>query len=106
MNELSVLELKEKIESGKDFILLDVRESHELYISNLEIESIHIPFDELSSRVDELDGSKEIIVMCRSGNSATTACKLLTEKGFKNVFNLKGGINEWAKKIDPSLPVY
>jgi rhodanese-related sulfurtransferase len=106
MNELSVLELKEKIESGRDFTLLDVREPHELYISNLKIESIHIPLDDLSSRMDELDGSKEIIVMCRSGNSATTACKLLTEKGFKNVFNLKGGINEWAQKIDPSLPVY
>jgi len=44
--------------------------------------------------------------MCRSGNRSGSACELLEKEGFTNVANLKGGINEWARKIDPSLPIY
>lgn len=106
MNEIDVLELKKKIENNDSFTLLDVRDAHELYISNLDIESTHIPFDDLSSRISELDDSTPIIVMCRSGNSSSKAYELLQESGFKNIFNLKGGINEWARNIDTTLPVY
>lgn len=106
MNEISVLDFKEKVEKSDPYTLLDVRDTHELYISNLDIESIHIPLDDLSSRIDELDKSTPIVVMCRSGNRSSKACELLQNNGYEDVFNLKGGINEWAQKIDSSLPVY
>lgn len=106
MNQITVLDFKVKIENGDPFTLLDVRDAHELYISNLDIVSLHIPLDDLSSRMDELDKSTPIIVMCRSGNSSSKACELLQNNGYKDVFNLEGGINEWAQKIDSSLPVY
>lgn len=106
MTDLDVLELKKMIEGESKFTLLDVRDAYELHISNLKIESVHIPLDDLQSRLDELDKSDEVIVLCRSGNRSATACELLAQKGFKNVYNLKGGINEWAQKIDTTLPVY
>ncbi len=106
MNELEVLELQKKIERNDNFTLLDVRDAYELHISNLQIDSVHIPLDELQSRVNELDKSDEIVVLCRSGNRSATACDLLLQKGFTGVYNLKGGINEWAQKIDSTIPVY
>lgn len=104
MKETTVQELKEKIDRKDDFTLLDVREPHEYQISN--IDGTLIPLDDLPGRTDELDKDKEIVVMCRSGARSANACNLLEKKGFKNVSNLVGGVNAWAKEIDTSLPIY
>lgn len=109
MQEITVEEFKQKIDNNEDVFLLDVREPFEQYQSKLEYEhSTLIPVDQLEGRLNEIDTDEntEIVCMCRSGSRSANACKLLEEKGFKNVKNLKGGINEWAKKIDSSLPVY
>lgn len=110
MEEISVETLKEKVDANSsNLLLLDVREPFEQYQSKIDIEnSVLIPVDELSERVDELEEHKddEIICLCRSGNRSAQACELLEENGFEHVKNLKGGINEWARKIDTSLPVY
>ncbi len=105
MDELTVEELKSKIENSEPFTLLDVREPHEYFMSDLE-GTTRIPMDELKNRLNELEKDEEIIVMCRSGNRSANAAKMLLENGYKKAFNLKGGINEWAKKIDPTLPEY
>lgn len=106
MKEITVHELKEKKENNEPFFLLDVREHFEYYISNLN--GTLIPLDELPGRLGEIEDKKngEIIVMCRSGVRSANARNLLLDKGFKNVKNLKGGINQWAREIDTSLPVY
>lgn len=104
MKETTVQELKEKKERGDDFTLLDVRETYEYHISN--IDGTLIPLDDLPGRTDELDQDKEVVVMCRSGARSANAVTLLEQKGFKNVSNLVGGVNAWAKEIDTSLPVY
>lgn len=106
MNEITAEQLKDKIERGDRFVFLDVREPFESHISKLNIPTLLIPLDELPDRQSELNEEDEIIVMCRSGNRSGTACTLLEEKGFKKVFNLKGGINDWARRIDSSLPQY
>lgn len=109
MEEVTVQEFKQKIASGEDVLLLDVREPFEQYQSKLDYEhSTLIPVGQLGDRLNELEDhkDKEIVCMCRSGSRSASACELLEKKGFKNVKNLKGGINEWAKKIDTSLPVY
>lgn len=105
MNEITVKELKTKKDNNDSFTLLDVREAHEYYISDLD-GTTRIPLEELKNRLNELEKEDEIVVLCRSGNSAGDAVKLLIENDFKNVRNLKGGINEWAKEIDPTLPEY
>lgn len=106
MEEITVHELKEKKENNEPYFLLDVRENFEYHISNLK--GTLIPLDELPDRLDEIEDKKneEIIVMCRSGIRSANARSLLLDKGFKNVKNLKGGINQWAREIDTSLPVY
>lgn len=104
MKETTVQELKQKKDSNDDFTLLDVREPHEYHISN--INGKLIPLDDLPGELDELDKEKEIVVMCRSGARSGQAVQLLEKKGFKNVSNLVGGVNAWAKEIDTSLPVY
>jgi rhodanese-related sulfurtransferase len=103
MDEITVNELKEKHDKREPFLLLDVREHFEYHISNLN--GTLIPLDELPDKLDDRK-EEEVIVMCRTGNRSATAQKLLLKNSFKNVKNLKGGINQWARKIDDSLPVY
>lgn len=109
MKEITVQEFKKKVDSGEDVYLLDVREPFEQYQSKIDYEnSTLIPVDQLKSRLNEIEADKddEIVCLCRSGGRSTKACKMLEEEGFENVKNLKGGINQWAKDIDNSLPVY
>lgn len=105
MKEVTVKELKDKIENDDDFFLLDVREMTEYLVSNLDGE--HIPLRELDNRIKEIEDKKdqEVIIMCRSGNRSARACDYLSGKGFHNVANLRGGITAWAKEIDSSIPV-
>ncbi|MEX2456857.1 MAG: rhodanese-like domain-containing protein [Balneolaceae bacterium] len=104
MKELTVQELKKKKDNNETFTLLDVREEFEFHISNIDGQLI--PLDQLPDRLGELDKEKEVVVMCRTGGRSAKACELLTENGFKNVSNLKGGVNAWAQEIDTTLPVY
>lgn len=110
MEELTVQELEAKLENeNSNVFLLDVREPFEQYQSKIDYEnSTLIPVGKLSERLDEIESEKdsEIVCMCRSGSRSAQACKLLEEEGFSDVKNLKGGINEWAREIDNSLPVY
>lgn len=110
MEEITVQKLKEKIDSTDNSVfVLDVREPFEKYQSDIDYEnSVLIPVGELANRIKEIEDHKsdEIVCLCRSGSRSSQACELLTEEGFENVKNLKGGINEWAREIDNSLPVY
>jgi len=106
IEEISVHQLQGKMENGSHPILLDVREPGELEISKIPAKLI--PLAELITRYTELEEHKddEIVVICRSGSRSAQACYYLQNKGFTNVKNLRGGINEWAREIDPSLPTY
>lgn len=109
MKEITVREFKDKIDADADVFLLDVREPFEQYQSKIDYEnSTLIPVDQLPERLNELEDHRdeEIVCLCRSGGRSAKACRLLEQEGFENVKNLKGGINQWAKDIDNSLPVY
>ncbi|MEX0608780.1 MAG: rhodanese-like domain-containing protein [Balneolaceae bacterium] len=105
MKEITVQELKEKKEAGKDFLLLDVREDVEYLVSNLD--GHHIPLAQLQNRLQEIEEKKntEVVIMCRSGNRSSRAASFLESEGFEDVANLKGGMKKWAEEIDPSVPV-
>ncbi|HKI47656.1 MAG TPA: rhodanese-like domain-containing protein [Balneolales bacterium] len=106
IEEITVQQLHSKMENGSEPVIVDVREPHELKISS--IPAISIPLAELVTRYEELYDYKndEIVVICRSGSRSAQACFYLQNKGFGNVKNLRGGINEWAREIDTSLPTY
>jgi len=86
-------------------VLLDVREPHELEISNLP-NAVNIPLGTLAARLAELDSARDMVVFCRSGTRSARALELLASAGFSRVKNLKGGINAWAREVDTSLPIY
>jgi molybdopterin/thiamine biosynthesis adenylyltransferase/rhodanese-related sulfurtransferase len=103
--DISPLELKLLLDQGKNIQLLDVREPHELDISSIKKAKL-IPLGQLAGRISELDLTQEIIIFCKTGSRSRRALDILKSAGIKRVRLLKGGINEWAKIIDPSLPVY
>ncbi len=90
--DISVSELKERLEKGEKLNFFDVREPNEYAEDNLG--ATLIPLGELPYRVDELDGlqDEEVIVHCRSGARSGRAQQLLEENGFNNVRNVTGGI--------------
>ncbi len=103
--ELDVIEVKQKIDRGDDFVLLDVREPHEYQIASISQAKL-IPLGDLGKRAGELSKSDEIVVHCKSGGRSAKAVELLKQQGFKNVANMKGGILAWSDKIDPRIPKY
>jgi len=103
--DISANELAEKLNIGEPLLLLDVREPHELQISHLE-GAIVIPLGQLASRLSELDSAEDMVVFCKAGTRSARALELLVGAGFRKVKNLKGGINAWAREIDPNLPIY
>jgi len=102
--EIQVEELKRRLDAGEDLFVLDVRESHEYQICN--INGHLIPLGDLPRRVHELDSSREIVAHCRSGVRSAKAVNFLRQAGFKKVHNLAGGILAWADRVDPSMPKY
>lgn len=84
-------ELYEQMNKKDDFILLDIRESDKFNEAHIET-AINIPVRELRNRLDELDSDKEIVVYCNSGKLSYTAQRILLNRGFKEVYNLTGGI--------------
>jgi adenylyltransferase/sulfurtransferase len=103
--DIEVRQLAKKLQQGEDIHLLDVREPHELEISNLKGADL-IPLGQLAARLSELDSADEMVVFCKGGTRSARALELLASAGFRKVKNLKGGINAWAQEVDPSLPIY
>ena len=103
--EVTVTQLRQELEAGRDLVVLDVRNPYEIDICRLE-GSVVIPLPVLMNRVDELDPEKEMVVHCRSGVRSATAIRQLQGRGFSKMRNLKGGILAWAEEIDPSMPSY
>ncbi len=104
MNEITVQELKNWQEEGKDFQLVDVREDFEYETSNLGGELI--PLAGISVESDKIDKNKPVVLMCRSGKRSAFALMQLEQQGFTNLYNLQGGILAWQQEIDPSMKVH
>jgi rhodanese-related sulfurtransferase len=104
MQEITVQELKEKLDSGEDFQLIDVREDFEYETSN--IGGVLIPLGGIVIEADKVSKDKPVVVMCRSGKRSAAAIMQLEQLGYTNLSNLKGGILAWAAEIDPEISVY
>jgi adenylyltransferase/sulfurtransferase len=102
---IDAVELKQKIDRGDRFVLLDVRELYEYQIARIP-GALLIPLGELPGRLNELDPEADIVAQCRSGVRSQKAVDLLKANGFKHVRNMTGGILAWSDKIDPSVPKY
>ena len=103
--DITAKDLEARLRQGHPIRLIDVREPHEWNISHLDQAEL-IPLGSLAARMDELDPTEEIVLMCRTGGRSARALDLLRTAGFRKIRNLKGGINAWAREVDPKLPVY
>jgi rhodanese-related sulfurtransferase len=105
MKEISVKELKQKIDNKEDIQLIDVREEYEKDIA--EIGGTLIPMGEIMDHVNEIAKDKPVVVHCRTGKrSATVIMALERQHGFTNLYNLAGGIAAWSDEIDHSVAKY
>lgn len=104
INEINVTQLKEWMDSGKEFKLIDVRESYEYEAANINGELI--PQGAIETKREAIPKDSDVVIMCRSGVRSANAIQLLKVKyGYNNLHNLKGGIKAWAAEIDNSLQV-
>ena len=103
--DITATELSQRLQQGNHVQLLDVREPHELQISKLEGADL-IPLGQLAARLSELDSAQEMVVFCKAGTRSARALELLVSAGFRKAKNLQGGINSWAREVDPSMPIY
>jgi len=111
--EITVTELSEKLKSEDKFILLDVREPHELSFAKLTDSRLEVtPMSRLAregpNALSESAKSQDatIYVMCHHGNRSGQVTAWLAQQGWKNVFNVRGGIDEYAHKVDNSVGFY
>jgi adenylyltransferase/sulfurtransferase len=102
--QLSVTELKHRIDAGEDVFVLDVREPYEYQIA--QIGGKLIPQNDVPQRLAEIPRDREIVVQCRSGARSQRIAEFLMQSGYSKVVNLAGGILAWSDQIDPKVQKY
>jgi len=107
--EIEPTMVKQMLDNGKKFTLVDVRGQGEYEICRIDGSTL-IPLDVIEERkIEKLNGLKkddEIVLHCKAGVRSLKAVKALIDIGFENVKSMRGGIEEWAEAIDPSMPRY
>ena len=111
--EISVQEVQNRIADGQPFVWLDVREPNELAFAAIRDERIVLaPLSELAARqlnalpAEALDQETSIVVLCHHGIRSAQVTLWLLQQGWRNVLNMAGGINAWAKEIDSEVGMY
>jgi rhodanese-related sulfurtransferase len=106
MTEITPQQLKARLDANQRPLLLDVRQDWETKLCRLE-NAVHIPIEEIELRTEELNPDDEIVVYCHQGVRSAAVAQFLREAhGFKNVKNLAGGLDAWARSVDPSMRRY
>ncbi|MDA1091692.1 MAG: molybdopterin-synthase adenylyltransferase MoeB [Acidobacteria bacterium] len=103
--DVTVEQLKDRLDGQEAFLLVDVREQREFEICRIP-GSVLIPLGELPARLAELDGHDDVVVHCKSGARSAKAVALLRDRGYSQARNLQGGILAWIDRVDPTLPRY
>jgi rhodanese-related sulfurtransferase len=90
---------------GEQFVLLDVREPHEIATASIA-NTVNIPMSDITSRVQELDPEQHIVVVCHHGIRSANVAAWLQRQGFDRVQSMRGGIDRWSREVDASVPIY
>jgi rhodanese-related sulfurtransferase len=105
MDEISPEALKARLDRGERPLLLDVRQDWETRLCRLP-NAVHIPIEEIELRTEELNVDDDIVVYCHQGVRSAAVAGYLRQLGFKKVCNLAGGLDSWARTVDPSMRRY
>lgn len=107
LRQMTVQQLQEALSAGEDTrpLLLDVREPWEWQLTHIN-GSLHLPMGQIPSQVDSLDKTHPTVVICHHGTRSLQVVAFLERMGFANLHNLQGGIDAWARSVDPAVQVY
>ena len=106
MRELRPREAAERLAGPEPPLVLDVREAWEYALCHLD-GAVLIPLRELPAQAGSLDPDREILVVCHHGIRSRLACRYLEQEcGFHRLINLAGGLDAWAREVDPHMPTY
>jgi molybdopterin/thiamine biosynthesis adenylyltransferase/rhodanese-related sulfurtransferase len=105
IEEITATELKRRLESGEDLEMVDVREPHEWAICRIAGARL-VPLGTLAERLHEFDSSRTYVMQCKVGARSARAITQLRQAGFKKLLNLRGGVNAWAREVEPTMPTY
>jgi rhodanese-related sulfurtransferase len=104
-DEIAPEELKARLERREPIVLVDVRDDWEVRLCALD-HALHIPMPEIEFRTEELDRADEIVVYCHQGVRSAAVVDYLRAQGFSKVRNLAGGLDGWARRVDPAMRRY
>lgn len=106
MDQITVTELKARLDAGDDIQLIDVRQPDEYAFASIKGAKL-IPLGEIPARKDEIDETRETVVHCKMGGRSARAIEFLQQAGYSGkISNLVGGITAWSNEIDDSVPKY
>ena len=103
--DITVTEVKAKLDRKDDFTFVDVREPHEWQIGRIA-GTLLMPMNDVPKRLGELNPDSEIVVHCKMGGRSAKVVEFLKANGYPKARNMVGGILAWSEKIDPSIPKY
>lgn len=104
--EITAPEVAQLRSAGVPFTLLDVREPWEIATASIT-GSMNVPMGELPARAhNELDPESQIVVLCHHGARSLSVTEWLRHQGFPSAQSLAGGINQWSREVDPTVPMY
>lgn len=103
--QLTATQLKQALDNGKQYDLIDVREDFEFDMCAIP-NSRHIPLGELSKRAEEISKDTPTVIICHHGMRSAQAIMYLNSKGYTNLINLTGGVHAWANEVDETMVKY
>lgn len=98
LREITAKELEDKLHARERLKIIDVREDEEVAAGKIP-NAIHLPLDQISDRINELDKNEHYYIVCRSGGRSANACQYLHQLGH-NVTNMVGGMLEWEGETE------
>jgi rhodanese-related sulfurtransferase len=105
VQNITPTELNARLDSGEDILIVDIREHWELQINGLR-GAVHIPLEDFPAALRAIPDDKPVVIICHTGRRSAYLVDWLDMQGYTNCLNLAGGIDRWAREVDPSLPRY
>ncbi len=109
MESLQVEQLADFVAHDAQALLLDVREAWEVQVARIALpgaRSLHIPMNEVSARLAEIDPAQSVVCICHHGARSAQVVAFLHRQGCQRVYNLAGGLDAWSLRVDPTVPRY